>query len=599
MGDNRLHTCYRLDEKNNIWMRPEYQGISYSDGNETENHLKAVIDAASDVSVMSLELVQYCKDWATSYHLSRKRSNLLRPFADKLEGKSLLEIGAGCGAITRFLGETGADVVALEGSPRRASIAASRCRDVDNVVVVSDNFQTFQTESTFDVVTLIGVLEYARSFVAGDDPIAEMLSKAASYLKPDGILIIAIENQLGLKYFAGYNEDHVGKTMYGIEEHYTDSSVVTFGKQELSQRVANVGLSEQDCWYPFPDYKMPSLLVSEEGNKAATQFDLTTLVQNSCISDPQRPAGVNFFPERAWSPIIRNKLLGDVANSFVLLASKKTFAKASCYATHYASDRRPEFAKQVTFMADEAAVVKAEQTRLYPNVENNNDMLEQQLTDQDYMTGVVWQDKLISTLTSPDWSIDQVIKWWDYWWQALQSHLGVEALALDTSVDGSLLDAMPRNLLCSSDKKAGFIDLEWHIKKPLSIRFLMFRALLSSFQSVGFCAKPRVGTPLNVATLIESVLASKNIMLMENELSEFIDLESEIQWLSSGRRGMSQSDFHALTFETVDTLTPVHQKLSQLEKELDLMKYSLSWKLTKPLRRARDIYRAMKAFINK
>lgn len=598
MSENRVHTCYRLDEKHNIWVRPEYGGIAYSDGNETENHLKSVIDAASDVSVMSVELVQHCKDWPSTYHLSRKRSNLLRPFVDQIKGKSLLEIGAGCGAITRFLGETGADIVALEGSPRRASIASSRCRDLDNVVVVSDNFQTFQTENKFEVVTLIGVLEYARSFVKGKDPIAEMLSKAASYLVPNGILIIAIENQLGLKYFAGYNEDHVGKPMYGIEEHYTDDSVVTFGRQELSRRVANVGLVEQNCWYPFPDYKMPTLLVSESGGQVTADFDLATLVQNACIADPQSPDGLNFFPERAWSPIIRNNLLADVANSFVLLASQDSFKTTDCYAVHYATERRPEFAKQVMFLADSESALKAKQVRLYSHGDTN-ELLEQKLIDQAYTQGVVWHDKLISILTSPNWSSKQIIEWWDYWWQALHTHLGVDEIALDTVLEGKLLDAMPRNLLLTEDGRATFIDLEWYMKEQISPRFLMFRALLSSFQSIGFCAKPQANTPLSLPVLIKSVLSSKNIYLDERELSDFIKLEAEIQWISGGRRGMNLSDYQGITLRTIDTLMPVHQKISHLEKELNLMKHSLSWKLTSPLRNARDIYRAAKALIRK
>ncbi|WP_122560309.1 class I SAM-dependent methyltransferase, partial [Pseudomonas viridiflava] len=100
-------------------------------------------------------LPQYCTDRPKLYHLTSSRGNIFRPFEHLLKGKSVLEIGAGCGAISRYLGEAGAEVLALEGSPRRAAIAASRTRDLDNVTVLSERFDDFKVDQQFDVITLI------------------------------------------------------------------------------------------------------------------------------------------------------------------------------------------------------------------------------------------------------------------------------------------------------------------------------------------------------------------------------------------------------------------------------------------------------------
>ena len=67
------------------------------------------------------------------------RHNLLRHLNFK-KGASLLELGAGCGAITRQLGELGLDVTAVEGSPLRAKINRVRCSDLENVRVYAANF---------------------------------------------------------------------------------------------------------------------------------------------------------------------------------------------------------------------------------------------------------------------------------------------------------------------------------------------------------------------------------------------------------------------------------------------------------------------------
>ena len=93
--------------------------------------------------------------------MSKRRGNLLRPFAQSLEGKKVLEIGAGMGAITRVLGESGAEVLALGGTLRRAEAARARTRDLENVEVLFENFKDFETNLKFDVITLVGVLAYA------------------------------------------------------------------------------------------------------------------------------------------------------------------------------------------------------------------------------------------------------------------------------------------------------------------------------------------------------------------------------------------------------------------------------------------------------
>jgi protein-L-isoaspartate O-methyltransferase len=193
-----LTTDYDFDVAANVWRRPSPQAAwRYSDGDEAEQRLADIVNSASDRSVDSREIANQITDWPSRYHLDARRSNLLRALGDKLEG-SVLEVGAGCGAITRYLGELGLDVVAIEGGARRAAIAASRCLDLSNVAVVADDFRRLPRGKLFNVVTLIGVLEYARVYFSGEsqDPVADLLARCVEFLRPGGILVIAIENQL-------------------------------------------------------------------------------------------------------------------------------------------------------------------------------------------------------------------------------------------------------------------------------------------------------------------------------------------------------------------------------------------------------------------
>lgn len=230
---------YRQD--NNLWIPNEEYNFQYSDGDENENYILKAIQQSNDLSIGSEDLSAYIKDWPSLYHLSPKRADLLRPLAEQLKDKKILEIGSGCGAITRFLGEINCDVLALEGSLRRARITLERCRDLDNVKVVSDNFDAFVTEEKFDCITLIGVLEYSNLFIKGDNPPLAMLNKAKQLLKPGGHIIIAIENKLGLKYWAGAPEDHVSKAYHGIQNLYSDEEAKTFGHHEMVSLLMQAG----------------------------------------------------------------------------------------------------------------------------------------------------------------------------------------------------------------------------------------------------------------------------------------------------------------------------------------------------------------------
>lgn len=317
---NGLTEDYTFDLELRIWRRIDFSGIAYSDGDEMENRILGVLRDTYDVSILSPELKAKCNDWTTSYHFSRLRPNILRPFSDRLKGADVLEIGAGCGAISRFLGEVGAKTIALEGSVRRASITRERTRELKNVEVVSDDFMSFETSRRFDFITLVGVLEYANLFSNATDPSLDLLAKARSFLKPDGQLIIAIENQLGLKYFVGSPEDHLGIPYYGIEGHYQNNQVETYGREVLQRKLLEAGFLNQRLLLPLPDYKFPTSILNESA-LVDEGFDAAAFAWLNAANDPQNPSHPAFAQELVWPELIKNGLASDLSNSFLWVAS--------------------------------------------------------------------------------------------------------------------------------------------------------------------------------------------------------------------------------------------------------------------------------------
>lgn len=607
---------YILNSDINVWAKSGYSSINYSDGDATENSIANAISKASDLSVLSPELMKNCIDWPSTYHLSSNRANLLRPI-EQLFGvnRDVLEIGAGCGAITRYLGECGANVLALEGTLRRASMARSRTRDLANVSVLAEQFSDFKMDKKFDVITLIGVLEYSNLYVNDSNPVDAVLKKVQEFLKPDGVLVIAIENQLGLKYFAGSPEDHVGVPMYGIEDRYSNSSVITFGRPELSSKISLAGMPFQSWWYPFPDYKLPTALVSDYVLKTPSNAKkINSLIASTFEIDPQMPRTPFFAIDRVWGTLSRNGLAPDFANSFLIISGRSKESIKSInneVAYHYSTLRLPQFAKKITFnLSLNEGVDLREDLLLQNNTNLSNGPLHLKIDKcRRYINGVVWADELKQRLFRNDWTLDTIVEWAALWSDELIkiSGLSRHSLGSKVNISGKFIDAIPQNLIYGEDGGFQFIDLEWEHDGELEFGYVLYRGILASLSKLGSIVPPDVGIEVNLRKLTCNVLWKLDLGISEIDVSRYDGMEREFQRLVTGivkdgsiqdgklfqeslRLGLPKNAWP----EVMDNLLAISQLQAALKSHQDLIKniYStFSWRVTKPVRAIKRLLR--------
>lgn len=543
MNSFLIKTGYILDVVTGIWSRQDYTGIAYSDGDEVEQRIASIINEASDLGVLSSELRQHCTDWPSLYHLSGTRANILRPFENNLHG-DILEIGAGCGAITRYLGECGGNVLALEGSPRRAAIARARTRDLQNVTVVSDRFDLFSADQKFDAITLIGVLEYANLFTPGESPALNMLERVRALLKPEGKLFIAIENQLGLKYFAGAPEDHLGQPMYGIEGRYRNDQPQTFGRIILAEMLKEAGFSACDFLAPFPDYKLPVSVITERGFKTE-KFDAAAFAWQSVRRDPQLPSILAFSPELVWPTLAQNGLALDLANSFLIVASsnKESNLESSTLAWHFTTERKKEFCKKAVFLQTEEGKIKVIYQSLTQrnNKVSSNTLLKFDLPNEaEYIFGTPLSQELITIVTRDGWRIEELCillrKYLDIVANVACAKWQIEELSEPTiKLPGSTFDCIPQNIITSTDGRVHIIDKEWEATESVQIGFLCFRSLITLFHNVtkfGHSADEFGKTYIN---LIQAVMNGLGWLPDKGMIISYVNLEAAIQTEVSGR----------------------------------------------------------------
>jgi SAM-dependent methyltransferase len=349
----------------------------YSDG-DVEDELLKCVGAPKDIENELLT----GSSWPHLYHLSNIRENVL-DWYDFKKDASLLEIGSGCGALTGLFCRKVDHVVAIDLSKKRSMINATRNEEHNNLKIMLGNFEDIELEEKFDYVTLIGVLEYSIYYINSDNPFMDMLNRAKSFLKPDGRLIIAIENKYGLKYFSGAGEDHSGRLFDGIENYAAVDRVRTFSKGTLLNMLGAAGFADTQVYYPMPDYKLPSQVFSSE-----LEPGFGSIRDACCSYDRDR---YELFDERlAYDSICEDGMFGEFANSFIMISSvgKTDFEGDKVLYAKYNRQRCPEFQISTIIKGRsdgtkyvEKKALRNEAARHICNLKNNYELLNKQYID--------------------------------------------------------------------------------------------------------------------------------------------------------------------------------------------------------------------------
>lgn len=286
----------------------------YTDG-EIEDVLLEIVE--NNGPEQYSRIIEEKNNWSILYHLSDKRGNIIEWLPINKEDQ-VLEIGAGCGAITGTIAKKAAHVTCIELSKKRSLINAVRNKECSNVDILVGNFQDIEPhlKKKYDYITLIGVFEYSELYIESKNPFQDLLDIVKKHLKTNGKIIIAIENKLGLKYWAGCQEDHVDSYFIGLEGYENVKGVKTFSKKELEMIFDEAGFPNYEFYYPYPDYKFPTAIYSDsylpregELNNNRRNFDKGRMVL--------------FNESKVFDSIIKEGLFDRFSNSFLVVLKEK------------------------------------------------------------------------------------------------------------------------------------------------------------------------------------------------------------------------------------------------------------------------------------
>lgn len=522
--------------------------IGYRDGAE-EYLLKFFTENA----VNEYELFPKDAPWAIRYHLTPRRKTLLS-WIDCRPGGRILELGAGCGALTAHLVGLPQAVTAVEGSPQRAAVIAARCRRAKNLEIVAANAVDLPYDRCFDVVTLVGVLEYAAAFVDGPRPHEKLLAEARRYLKDDGCLILAIENRMGHKYLAGLPEDHTGRPYHGINGYPGPGGARTFDRPTLTALLARAGFPATRWYYPSPDYKTPDSIVSERalslgGFPALPLLELPT-------ADPGGQAAPAFNERAFLRSALAGGAAGHVMNSFLVLAAPcqdapVLAANENTLAVAVNADSCPPRFQTMTRFVAEAGQVFVERRNLHglaPAVfaSGRQHVKAREACHLGYASyletirdAVEDNDLVLAAKTLAGWMELVAARARparpggpEGFYAFCRERLGRDiyaGCADDRWLPGSLLDAHPGNVLRHPQTgDVRYIDLEWQLACDIPLTLLLDHGQALVGQKLApFAAYLDLPEPGGLPPAMEALLARHPL----RRRSDFASLQTLTQWL--------------------------------------------------------------------
>jgi SAM-dependent methyltransferase len=209
-------------------------------------------------------------------------------------------VGCGGGALTRYLGEQGYQVVALETSELLAGCARLRCEGLSNVEVIHGFFEDIVDDQKFDFVVCVDP-QFAES--ESFDPGVQLFALCKKVLKATGSLIASVGNSL-----------HAPGGVH-IEPSRNATRGSSAPLEALRRSLAAAGFSHSEHYITFPHHAAPQLLLDIE----QVRRDRTTWIP--VLKDLYRASEhAEKDMEKWWKGLAVEKLEDVLAPGWLILA---------------------------------------------------------------------------------------------------------------------------------------------------------------------------------------------------------------------------------------------------------------------------------------
>ena len=200
------------------------------------------------------------------------------------------------------------------------------------VLKIEDSLEGI-TEEQYDYVILLGTLDYAHKLFLGANPKEQLMEYVKKHLKDDGKLLLSVNNKLGVKTYC--------------ERQQQDEEAKTLNRKQLEELLNICGLHHYKFYYPLSDYKTTNVIFTDEFLPSQE-----TIVRNIALHEEE---DFVFQPENeAWFPLLEQdkNLFKWFANSYFVECSRKEFPDNQIEFVSFSNMRKPEYSIKTVIQGD-------------------------------------------------------------------------------------------------------------------------------------------------------------------------------------------------------------------------------------------------------
>lgn len=434
-------------------------------------NIAELLRSAADLSSSRL----FAATGSSRLHLSPARANLLRHL--ELSGLSILELGGGCGGLSRLLAEQAARFTSVEPRPACRRALAERVRDLGQAQIVANGESL--AGASFDLVVVVEEPDSERV-----DELEARLLTAKRRLRPGGLVALAGGNRLGLGAFAGQPDRRSRTYFEGLAGG--DQPGDPLSRREWRSLFAKLELEVKAEYLLSPDIWLPTCILREELIERDLEL-ASDLICHLPFADQALPAFPLLPPSLLAESLARGGLLADLAPGYLwllggvesgaLLGSVTGKNNEGTLAWHYAAERRPATSTRFFLRGEKLWVLKEAFTAAPPrqHVKWNAS------PEQPVLRGQRWRQRLIRSAYFEQGNFEEQLV-------ALLAQLREPFAAGPDQLDGRALDAIFHNAIFCEDGETRLFDLEWELEGELQASWWVLRnvlALVPNLETIG------------------------------------------------------------------------------------------------------------------
>ena len=205
--------------------------------------------------------IEESRSYNQIFHLSDLRENAVG-FIPVTKEDIVLELNCGCGAVTGNLLRRAKKVTAVDGDREYCELAKLRHKTAENLTVVNKTPAEFlqETGETYTCIFMLDTLQRTEHM----EEAKRLLALAAEKLRKGGLLVVAVPNRYGMRYFAGGAYPGTDKYYSGIDGNFKNVPHTCFSRTELTGLMKAADFKDLELYYPYPDHHFPLSVFSDE-----------------------------------------------------------------------------------------------------------------------------------------------------------------------------------------------------------------------------------------------------------------------------------------------------------------------------------------------